>query len=73
MTNPRDEQPYATIRDHIGYLIGKTLVEITQHDREDVGDSGEGCFVELHFHDGSWVRFYMGEQPDGTHLEHAEG
>ena len=74
MTKTPDEQPYATIRDHIGYLIGKTLVEITQHDREDFDpEDGSGCFVCFHFNDGSWIKFNMGVEIEGVDFEHAEG
>ena len=69
-----DDHPYATIRDHIGYLVGKRLVDITQHDAEDFDpDDGSGCFVCLHFEDGSWLKFNMGVDIGGCDFEHQEG
>ena len=48
---------YATIRDCIGEFIGKTLVEMTQHDKEHFLESGE-AFVDLMFDSVDVLRFY---------------
>jgi hypothetical protein len=52
---------YSTIRDLLGSLIGKTLVDVSQHDQEDWELEGES-FVVLMFSDGSSVKFYTGER-----------
>lgn len=48
---------YATIRDILGPLIGLTLVDVSQHDKEDWEERGE-AFVFLLFSDGSSVKFF---------------
>jgi hypothetical protein len=47
---------YSTIRELLGPLIGKTLVDVSQHDEEDFKERGE-AFVCLMFDDGSTVTF----------------
>lgn len=53
-------EEYATVRDHLGSLIGKTLIDVTQHDQEDWEQRGE-AFVVLMFSDGSSVKFPTGD------------
>jgi len=51
------DEPYANIREILGHLIGRTLIEITQHDKEDFLN-GEDSFVELMFNDGNTLKFF---------------
>lgn len=55
---------YATIRDAIGELIGKRLVEVTQHDEEFFRESNVG-FIDLMFDSGVVGRLGM---PDAHRL-----
>lgn len=59
MAQEEDESEYSTIRETIGFLIGKKVADISQHDEEDY-DPGtrEGGFVMLLFEDGSYLKFY---------------
>lgn len=45
----------SNIRDFLGHLLGRRVVEITQHDPEDF-KQGE-CFVTLHFEEGTTLVF----------------
>lgn len=66
----KEDGHYANIRDVIGHFIGKTVVDITQHDKEDWDMNGES-FVYLLFNDGSGLKFPIGE--DGfMHESHSE-
>lgn len=54
---PQDEsRPYSNIRDFLGYLVGKRVVDITQQDKEDWEERGES-FIQIMFEDGSFVQF----------------
>ncbi len=46
-----------TIRDCIGEFVGKTIVDITQHDEEHFKRTGE-AFVDLMFDSGDVLRVY---------------
>ena len=48
---------YANIREILRNYIGQTLVEITQHDEEDLA-AGRDSFVELMFENGSTLKFF---------------
>lgn len=43
------------IRDILGSLIGQRVLDISQHDPEDIGDS----FVQLMFENGKSLKFYI--------------
>jgi hypothetical protein len=43
------------IRELLGHLVGKRLMEITQEDEDHEGDR----FIDLLFEDGNSLRFYM--------------
>jgi hypothetical protein len=47
----------------LGPFIGKTIVDITQHDEHDWSHNNER-FVQIMFDDGSWVKFPV-SQEDG--------
>lgn len=51
------EESYANIRDILGHLIGRTVVDITQHDKEDFV-AGDDAYVELMFDDGNTLKFF---------------
>lgn len=55
---------YSTIRDSIGELIGKTIVDITQHDEEYFREHGIG-FADLMFDSGDVLRVWSmrGDEP----------
>jgi hypothetical protein len=53
-------EPYATIREVLGSLIGRRVVDITQHDRDE-WEAGEEAYVMLMFDDGSYVKFPVTE------------
>lgn len=57
-----DDEVFSNIRDILGELIGKRLVDITQHD-----DAEEDSFVELMFEDGLYLKFPV---PDDYGFHH---
>lgn len=54
---------YSNIREIIGDVIGRTVMDVTQHDEDQFNE--EGSFVQLHFDDGSYLKFPIGD--DGFH------
>lgn len=56
-----DEQTYSNIRDILGELIGKKLVDITQHDKEEY-DETQDAYIMLMFEDGCYLKFYVDER-----------
>lgn len=52
---------YVNIRDDdlLGPCIGATVVDVTQHDKDEYAD--RGSFVALHFSNGMTVQFPIGE------------
>lgn len=59
MSDPRNDNGYANIREFIGEFIGKRLVDVTQHDEEEYEKTGD-AYVALMFEDGSILKFRMG-------------
>lgn len=57
-----DEEPYSTIRQHLGKFIGKRVVEITQQDQEEYESDGR-AYVMMMFEDGEWIQFFIAEEP----------
>lgn len=53
-----EETRYANIRQILGHLIGRELMDITQHDEDEFRESGE-CFVCLMFKGGGTVTFLI--------------
>jgi hypothetical protein len=53
-----------SIRDAIGELVGKTLIELTQHDESYFTEHGYG-FVDLMFDSGDVLRIWSmhGDEP----------
>lgn len=49
---------YANIREILGHLIGKKLLEITQHDESDVAE-GKDNFIELMFENGHTLKVFL--------------
>ena len=47
---------YVTVREKLGWVVGRKVIDITQQDEEDFRDSGE-AFVALMFDDGSLIKF----------------
>lgn len=46
------------IREILGPLIGRKLLDITQHDNAEE----EGSFIQLLFDNGSYLKFPVGEE-----------
>lgn len=68
-------EPYSNIREMLGCYVGRTIIDISQHERDEfnpeeaaVGLSG-GAFVQLLFNDASWIRFFIGDDGFVTHCE----
>jgi hypothetical protein len=51
---------YVNIRQILGSLIGRTLLDITQHDPEEFAET-QMSYVQFHFDDGSYVKFPISE------------
>lgn len=59
-----------TIRDIIGSFIGKTVVDITQHDQEEFDPkTGKGAYIMFLFDNGMTIQFPIGEEPFVYELE----
>jgi hypothetical protein len=67
-----DNEDYSTIRDNdlLGPFIGKRIVAITQHDEDEYAETQQ-AYVMLMFEDGTWVKFFIGE--DGFVLGNEDG
>lgn len=61
-----DDEVYSTIRAIIGDAIGQTIVDITQHDREE-WEADRRSYVALHLSGGGTLRFFIGD--DGFDYE----
>jgi hypothetical protein len=56
-----DAEPYATIRQIIGSVIGRRIVDVTQQD-QDEWDETKQAYVMLHLDDGSSLKFPVGDE-----------
>lgn len=65
------EEAYSSIRDILGYLIGRKLVEITQHDEDEFNEDGRS-YVQLMFDDGNYVKFFVGDDGFTHSVDEAE-
>lgn len=54
------EDPYVNIRELLGHLVGKRIVEITQQDEEEYEETGQS-YVHIILDDGNWVKFIIGD------------
>lgn len=52
---------FGNIRQILGVLIGKRVVDITQHDPEEF-DETKQCFIQFHFDNGDYVKIYVGSE-----------
>lgn len=50
-------EPYANVRELLGALIGRRVLDVTQQDEAD-WLAGDEAHVMIMFDDGSWVRVY---------------
>lgn len=68
------EEVYSNIRhpDMLGPFIGKRVVDITQHDKDEWEETQQS-YVQLHFEDGSYIKFPVGDEPFEIHIEDAGG
>ncbi len=55
-----DEEVYSNIRQILGHIIGQTVVDITQHDKDEFEENGR-AYVMLMFDKGDYIRFYIGD------------
>lgn len=64
---------YSNVRDPeiLGSFIGKTIIDITQHDKDEFAEDNL-AYVQLHFEDGSYVKFYIMDDDYGFEI-HTEG
>ncbi len=62
MAKPPEE--YSNVREILGPFIGKTIAEVTQHDEEEF-EEDQLSYVQLHFSDGSWLKFYIMDEEYG--------
>lgn len=53
-----EEEKYATIRETLGGLIGRSLLDVTQQDEDEFREDGRS-YVMLHFDNGSTVKFFV--------------
>jgi hypothetical protein len=67
----RDPEEYSNVREMLGGFIGKRIAEITQHD-EDEWAEDQLSYVQLHFEDGSYLKFYIMDDDYGFDV-HTEG
>jgi hypothetical protein len=56
-----EPEGYANIRKVLGSLIGRTVVDVTQHD-QDEWEEARSCYVMLMFDDGQFVKFPIGDE-----------
>jgi len=52
---------YATIREILGALIGRRVVDVTQQD-QDEWERDQQAYVMLMFDDGSYLKFPVGDE-----------
>lgn len=52
---------YSNIRDILSGVIGRTVVDITQHDEDEYLETQE-AYVMLMFDDGSFLKFPIGDE-----------
>lgn len=62
-----DNGEYVNIRELLGQFIGRTVVDITQHDEEEFQDDGSS-YVALHFDNGATLTFDI-TADGGFHVE----
>jgi hypothetical protein len=55
------EEEYVNVRGFLGHLIGRTIVDVTQHDREEYEQTGE-AYIMLMFNDGNYLKVYIGDE-----------
>ncbi|MCL5743273.1 MAG: hypothetical protein M1541_04980 [Acidobacteria bacterium] len=56
-----DEGIHENIREILGHLIGQRVADVTQHDKNEFRENGQS-YVHLAFEDGSYVKFYIGDE-----------
>lgn len=64
MAEDEPEIVYSNIRQILGLVIGKKLVDITQHDKDEFRETGQS-YIQFHFEDGIYIKIPIGE--DGFH------
>lgn len=54
------EKTYDNIREILGSLIGAKVVDITQHDHDELVETKKG-FIQIHFDNGEYLKFFIGD------------
>lgn len=49
------DEVYSNIRQILGSLIGRRLVDITQHDKEEFEETQQS-YIQFHFDNGEYVK-----------------
>lgn len=57
---PGPDEQFSTVRHYMGHLIGRRIVDLTQHDEDDWIESGKG-FVMLLLEGGQWLKLVQPE------------
>lgn len=53
-----EEEVYSNIRQILGHAIGQTIVDITQHDRDEFDEDGYS-YVMLMLSHGGYIKFFI--------------
>lgn len=51
---------YGNVRDFLGCFVGRTVVDVTQHDPQDFALNRQ-AFIEIMFDDASTIRFALAD------------
>lgn len=52
---------YSNIRSILGKFIGRTIEDITQHDREEFEETGKS-YVQILVSGGDYIKFYVDDE-----------
>ena len=55
------EETYANVREFIGHLIGKRIIDITQQDKDEWEESGQ-AYIMFMFDDGNYFKVFIGDE-----------
>lgn len=57
---PSPDARFSTVRHYLGHLIGRRIIDLTQHDEDDWIETGKG-FVMLLLEGGQWLKLVQPE------------
>jgi hypothetical protein len=55
------DEIYSNIRKILGNAIGRTVIDITQHDADEFAED-QRCYIMLMFDDGNYLKFIIGDE-----------